>query len=445
MPREQFANPEEYRPDGSATRDNRLPSIVVWIVATVAAFAFVAVYGVIFPWADEWEFIPALLNQEAFTPWLWTQHNEHRLPLPRVIYYGLFQLTHDFRAGMIFQILLVSATAWRAMRYLQTVRGRASWLDLCVPPALLHFGHAENWLMGYQICFALVLALTTELTVQCHGLTEENLGRRSWIIAALACASALCGGAGLMVVPGAALWLGFVAVRRRRWLLLLPALALPLYVVLYFQDYAKPAHHPQATWADLPRGLVIAGEFLAMSCGLAAGIAWPLVTTVLLMGFAAAFVHLAKSRRDDFPERTLALAMLLLVALGSATAVGYGRAGFEAWQMGIASRYAWLAWPGLYALFLIGTRRGQTTSSLRGVFLIAFVGLTLGNTAAGIHWAMRLHNHLRPFTADCRDGLADDAMIENHLEGGGQEERAVRGLPMLRAANIGPFAEGDRR
>ena len=60
------------------------------------------------PYADEWEFVPALVGAEPALPWLWQQHNEHRMVLPRAVYLLLFKLTHDFRAGMLVQVAMLS-------------------------------------------------------------------------------------------------------------------------------------------------------------------------------------------------------------------------------------------------------------------------------------------------------------------------------------------------
>ena len=96
---------QTYTPTAPATsatfRSLRRALVAVWAVFAVGAVAFVAVIGTNAPYADEWEFVPALVGEEPALPWLWQQHNEHRLPLPRAVYLTLFALTHDFRAGML--------------------------------------------------------------------------------------------------------------------------------------------------------------------------------------------------------------------------------------------------------------------------------------------------------------------------------------------------------
>src|SRR5262245_31847805 len=113
----------------------------VWAILTLANLCFVLGFGHNVPRVDEWEFIPVLTGHEPPGPWLWAQHNEHRLPLPRLIYLALFWLTGDFRSGMIASVLLLSGLSLGLMRYVARVRGWPAWTDLFVPVGLLNGGH----------------------------------------------------------------------------------------------------------------------------------------------------------------------------------------------------------------------------------------------------------------------------------------------------------------
>src|SRR5262245_23220343 len=157
--------PQTYGPAGGpTTRTGRL-LFAVWAGLTLVTAGFILRFGHDAPWAVEWEFVPALVGDEPAIPWLWTQHNEHRLPLHRLVYLGLFHLTLDFRTGMLVQVAVLSGLAWGLMRVSATLRGRPAWADAFFPLALLHPGHAENWLMGYQLCFALSAAFACGIAV----------------------------------------------------------------------------------------------------------------------------------------------------------------------------------------------------------------------------------------------------------------------------------------
>src|SRR5215212_10152049 len=128
---------QEYEPPAPATsrldRLTRRVLLAAWAALTVAALGFLYSFGVNVPYADEWEFVPALTGHEPVGPWVWKQHNEHRLPLPRLIDLVLFRVTHDFRAGMVLQVGMLSALAFGLMRFAEKLRGRPHWADVFFP------------------------------------------------------------------------------------------------------------------------------------------------------------------------------------------------------------------------------------------------------------------------------------------------------------------------
>src|SRR5262245_52935526 len=73
----------------------------VWLAAFAAAVGFVARFARDCPIQDEWVLVGPLLGEEPLFPFLWQQHNEHRFPLPRLVWVGLFRLAGEsFRAGI---------------------------------------------------------------------------------------------------------------------------------------------------------------------------------------------------------------------------------------------------------------------------------------------------------------------------------------------------------
>ena len=250
---------QTYAPAAPATsgavRSLRRALVAVWAVLAAGAFAFVTTLGTNAPYADEWEFVPALMGDEPALPWLWQQHNEHRLPLPRAVYLALFKLTADFRAGMLLQVAMLSALALFLMRLADRLRGRPHWADAFFPVSLLHVGHWENFVMGYQICFVLFAVLATGLAVVALRTTRANAFRSGATAGVLLMLLVLTGGSGLVVVPPVAAWLVFVAAsvwrggQKSRAALLLLLAVLPLaYLGVYVSGYAAPAAPPGAVY-----------------------------------------------------------------------------------------------------------------------------------------------------------------------------------------------------
>src|SRR5437763_5735483 len=176
-----------------------------WSAMSAAAVGFVLAFGVNFPFMDEWATVPALAAPRPDPAWLWERHNEHLLPLPRLVYWAAFHLTGDLRAGMF-----VSAVAWSALAKLladaaRTVRGRAAYADVFFPVVLLNWSQYENLLMSYQVGFACssVLAGLTLRELALGGVTTGRV-LRVGLYAALLPA---CGGPGLVLAGPGVPWL----------------------------------------------------------------------------------------------------------------------------------------------------------------------------------------------------------------------------------------------
>lgn len=197
-----------------------LPVWAAWLVMLAAALLFVRAYGSNVPSWDDWDMVPTLTRAQPVTvEWLWSQHNEHRVPLPRLLFLGLNRLTTvDFRVTMyadVFAVgLLAAAFAWTAAQ----VRGRASPADLFFPVVLLELGQAANLLWGWQLEFfvSAVLAGTALVAIAGSGTTLSH--RRAAIVAGT-CALLLpfTGANGLGMVPALALWPLALALAPGRW------------------------------------------------------------------------------------------------------------------------------------------------------------------------------------------------------------------------------------
>jgi len=204
------SNSPEYSPAPPATSRTRLALLTLWTSLTVAAVAFVLVLGSNCPNADEWEFVPALTGHEPLGPWLWAQHNEHRLPLPRLVYYALFQITHDFRAGSLAQIAILSGTSLALMSLAARIRGYPYWTDAFFPVSIVHVGHWENLLIGYNICFAFILVLESAIGVVALRTTRETAFQSGWVAGVLMVLLCLCGGGGVVTAMPVAAWLAYL-------------------------------------------------------------------------------------------------------------------------------------------------------------------------------------------------------------------------------------------
>ena len=137
-----------------------------WALLLLAALAFVGRCGSDVPVQDEWDgIVPQLTGHAPVTAgWLWAQHFEYRIPLPKLLMLALFALGGgDFRAGMFFNVLALGGLAFALIRAAASLRGGIGYADAFFPVALLHWGHWENFLMHWQVAYTLPVALACTL------------------------------------------------------------------------------------------------------------------------------------------------------------------------------------------------------------------------------------------------------------------------------------------
>jgi len=465
---------QEYRALPFATSLTRPILLLLWAALSLSLIWYVLEFGHNQPWADEWEFVPTLTGNEPVGPFFLHPHNEHRLPLPRLIYIGLWGLAHDFRAGMILQVSLLSGMAYRGMRLAAWLRGAPHWADAFFPVGVLHFGHCENLLMGYQLCFVLASALVGCVLELALRLTPANAARTAALAALAALALALSGGFGIVFAAPILSWA--MALARADWrsgrprddefptrrpgdspttlshvatswtlvatggrtIAILLGVATVSYCGYYFATYERPPAHPPFELKNWDASLQVAGEFLGIAFGIGIGPLW-LVALALILA-ALAWVTIARYRLPDYHLRSLGMAAVCAGVILLSLTVGAGRGGFGA-QMGLWPRYTVLAWPLLAAIALTAiASRGAISRLLPPILLVAAVVAFQPNSLYGLRYAELHDAWLSDIERQLREGEPVEAVVDRSLAGSGQAARALRGMPMLRGARIGPFA-----
>ncbi len=181
----------------------------LWAAIALASLALVMRYGLTMPTGDEWAWIPMAAGDVPVTwSWLWSQHNEHRMALPRLVYLGLGWLTgFDFRAGAIFNVAALAALAAAMMLTARKLRGSTRVYDAFFPLILLHWSQAENLVWGFQLNFVLSVSLAgTALLVMLRAGATLRLGT-ALVVAAILLLLGLTGMYGVAYLPALAAWL----------------------------------------------------------------------------------------------------------------------------------------------------------------------------------------------------------------------------------------------
>src|SRR5262245_25563420 len=180
-----------------------------------AAVVYIARFGRNVPFSDDWPMVPLITgDQSVTTDWLWEQFNEHRWPLAKLTLLGLYRLTGgDFRAGMVFNVLVLGVLAAAMIGAARRLRGGTSYSDAFFPLLLLNWGHYENLLWSTMVCFLLtILLIGGVLLVIVAG--RDPFGLRGAILAGVCVLLLpLCGALGLIYAAALVPWLVYMSGR----------------------------------------------------------------------------------------------------------------------------------------------------------------------------------------------------------------------------------------
>ena len=421
----------------------------VWFAMTLLAAWFVAAFGPEVPLGDDYAIVPQITGRRPVTlDWLWSLHNEHRIPLSRLALLGLDRLSgHDFRAGMFATVGCLSALSALLMWAAASIRPGSSYADALFPIALLNWGHHNNLLWSWQITFGLstLLAGGAGALILIGG--DRFRGLCVVGLAVLLVLLVLVGAVGVAMVPPLALCLFGLGVarivrgeRRGSWLL---ASALPGTVVaaLYFVDYQRPPQIDR-TGAIMPI-LRTAAQFLALGIGPLGSEAWRVAggSVAALAASSAVLLGVTALRRPEHRPRALGMLAVLggfgLLTMGLA----WGRAGGGE-RAGLEPRYVTLAAPIPCLAVLCWTLHGGPI--LRRLVpmttLAAFCVLLWPNSSIGLDQARDRRERSDAVLGDLRDGLPPSSIISRHTPFlHTSHDDLVAMLPMLRDARVGPF------
>jgi len=431
----------------------RISSLIVWgtwSIMLVAALLFVGTYGSNVPSWDGWDMVPTLTGQQPITAtWLWSQHNEHRVPLPRLLLLGLHRITGiNFLTPMFFNVFALGGLAFAMIKVATRVRGWISYSDAFFPLALLHWGAAANFLWGWQLQFISSTVLSgIVLLIIVQTASQLTLGPA--IVAGICILLLpLCGANGLVLVPGLALWMMHCAVlcwrsrerhaRRDGILMLALAFSALLLTGLYLVGYERVPNYPTYS-----RRLAIAKtaiEFLTAGLGPATSLfptfASAGVLCLLLLSTAALVVVWIKKPEES--QCALGLLLFLGAMASLALSLGLGvRNGFE-------MRYVTLAVPVWCCVYFVwSVCHMPRINSLAQMFLLIVGCLTLWpNTQVGIAYARNLRHQLGSFEQDMEAGIPSGLLIRRHWPDGYlhmNQDILTDYLPMLQRAGVGKF------
>jgi hypothetical protein len=408
------------------------------------------------PYADGWDEVGAAAygSSQLNPAWLWVQHSEHRLIIPKVflaIDLRLFRANQKFLLASILaiQFLHLTLLAW-SMRVLGRWRGTA-WRTGVGLAAFCLFCPTqwENFIWGFQVCFVLpgLFASVSFVGLLMYWKDPEHSDSQgSWLWLAASNLAAL--GATYSLANGNLLWPILIAAAIFLRLKLRATLSFVITgaasTALYFFHYLRPPWHadPLSSLGH-PIGLVkyLAGYFGSswvrwhFHLGGILGLAGLAIAAAITLGFWS-YVR----SRQAF---AIQLVLTLLFCGGTAFITALGRLNFGIGQS-FASRYqtvALLFWCclGLMAVLLATTTEG-TGLRLPTVQICLLVVMASGAVRVHVPIAeARMHGFRLDRTA--LSLLTDVSDRENFkLALGQQPQQLIAEIKYLRVHRLSAFS-----
>jgi hypothetical protein len=425
----------------------------IWALLSVAAVTFVAQYGTDVPVWDDYAIVSALVGDRQVSPeWLWEQCNEHRIALPKLILFHAERLAgNDVRAGMFLTVSTLIALAAGLLVASSRLEGGIRPSDALFPLLLLNVGQASNFLWSIQFIHVLPTALATTWLIL---IVSRPTWPTLWMILSTGILMGLlplCGGTGLMFVPGLALWMLGVAVeegrstrpghRSRALTAALAAVPGLVATAFYFRGFRKEPH-PEAIGGILDGGRT-AIQFLTGGIGIPAPWLWPWSGAVVLGLTALTLVFLGRAWafRPGERSRIFGLAAFLAAILALGAAVGWGR-GWAGSQAGFQDRYITMATP-LFCWLAFGCRLYAPPALGRLVPNALFTALCVvawPNTQAGIEHGRKGSEQARALTSDLSAGVPAYQIVRRYTPYlHPNQDEIARLMPKLRNARVGSF------
>jgi len=430
--------------------------VFVWSVfglLVLSAAAFVARFGSEVPVWDDYNFVPAIVGEQPVTlGWLWEQSNEHRIPLPKLIFVAACRAAgNDVRAGMGLSVVILSAVAALLAVLAGRLPGGARPSDAVHSILLLNLGHASNLLWCNQLHQVMPTGIGIAILVLIAWRPRWPSPAAAAVVGVLLALLPLCGGTGLLFVPALASWLfaaSWVEARsdrrgagRRAALIALAAVPALVLAALYFRGFRR-GDHPAAAGGIFDYGRT-ALQFLTGGMGESASLGWPWsgAATFGLVALALAALGRAWVARPHERCRVVGLLAFLAAVSTVAAGVGWGR-GWAGPLAGFQDRYITMAVP-LWCWLVIVVRLHAPPvlgGFVANALFAAACVLLWPNTAAGLQRGRQGEATARALARDIRAGVAPYRIVARYTPFlHPSQDEITRLLPMLRRAKVGPF------
>jgi hypothetical protein len=344
----------------------------IYIVASTTAMVIHSWSAV--PYWDQWDEL-ILSPKQVFSPWIYSQHNEHRILFPRLLFAidtFAFAETNKFNffCNVALPLALAGLIVHVARRHVSRGLSDTLWIAGIVLTVLFSAIQYENFIWGFQVqFFGVELAAVASIA-------SLAVGRGAWVslIAAMALSAiAVYTLASGIIVPFLAIPVALWAGRSKAQIAVLGLAAVAL-LASYLHGYVPPSGHsdPLRTLLrpELPiyAAVELGNPFGQLLRGVRAAhyLYWDCAFGTL--GFAlfavAALIYLPRGRSIGQPGLVFLGTAALMVGVVFLTALGRLKFGLD---QALSSRYATpmlLFWLSLAMLAIVEIRRRRADLQL---------------------------------------------------------------------------------
>lgn len=421
-----------------------MSTAVVWgvlLLMTLHAVWYVRTFGSDVPSWDDWDMVAVYTGHQPVTwQWLWSQHSEHRIPVPRLVMIAAWKMHPSFFTGMYLNVAMMALLSAGLLLTIRKIRGRTVLADAFIPLLVMHLGQGVSFVWSWQIEF-FVSTLLAGLV-----LILASFRAKMTVPAALLAGVAFVllngsGAHGMAVLPGFGVWMAGLwwinrktspAVAKTSLAMALLAVAL---VGLYMWGWQRVPHHPSAQ--GVKQIVVTTMKTLTMSAGPASRDAWPISAAIFTLLLAATFLRLLHllRRRPEEHDRTWGLFCFIGALASLGLAVSTSRSGFE-------PRYVTLLFPLLAGVYFVWSLdRSGMSRSIQWIMLILASAALWPNTRSGLEYADVLRTTLRGVEHDISLGKPAHLVIARRGDWLYRSHLLLSDyFPMLRDAGVGAFA-----
>ena len=327
-------------------------------LAATALFASLAAYTVArcalrFAFADDFDL--ALGKWPPSTAWLWAQHNEHRLPLVKLLLAACAR-HGDFRVGVWLGLaIMTTACAWIARQRLVVA---------VLIAALLLNPQSNAW--RWDVELQSILAVALFLVGFVHALGARGM-RDAIVVAAASLLLPLTGGSGVLF-SAATIVAALVLARdrtlpdRARAILVASALITVALDALWLRGWTRPPAHEAYVAHSLPALTSIAARLLVAPLGSIAERAPAVVALIVVVALVVIAI-------TTTIERRAVAAAFFGGALAVFAAIAIARTG-RGWIFGLEAHYGLVIAP-IYVIALVAAPPARIGAALAVAAVVA--------------------------------------------------------------------------